>query len=380
MQDQDNKYEASDDEYQFDEDMSYEDVEDAGSSSVPPIETESTGGGLSRSKRMGIGLVAFLGLVFVMYKMVSPGTSTPATDIIPQSPMLTEQQAQPAIQAPQQVAAQQPMQQQMAQQQPMQQQPMQQQPVAQQQPMQQQQMAQPAAGQQQTATAQQQINQMMGQQQLPQQLSAQAQAQVASAQQQFQQGQQQQLQNQPAVQQQLAQQQQQAASVMQQMMGSVQQQAQQPQQSRPPMPQQVGTAQQPEYQQLIRNYESQNKALEAQVDVLNKRVASMELEMNQLIRTLTEHYDGASAVTTSPGAVQSQQEMAPPPPPKIPYSVQAIIPGRAWLRSNSGDTVTVTEGDEIKGVGRVIKIDPYDGIVQIDVRGQAISLSYGAGN
>ena len=63
--------------------------------------------------------------------------------------------------------------------------------------------------------------------------------------------------------------------------------------------------------------------------------------------------------------------------PKIAYAVQAIIPGRAWLKSDAGDTVTVAEGDILKGFGRITKIDPYDGIVNIDTGNKVITLSYG---
>ncbi len=63
--------------------------------------------------------------------------------------------------------------------------------------------------------------------------------------------------------------------------------------------------------------------------------------------------------------------------PKIAFTVQAIIPGRAWLKSDSGDTVTVAEGDALKGIGRITKIDPYDGIVQIDTGRKVVTLSYG---
>ncbi len=59
--------------------------------------------------------------------------------------------------------------------------------------------------------------------------------------------------------------------------------------------------------------------------------------------------------------------------------MQAIIPGRAWLKSDSGDTVTVAEGDLLKGYGRVTKIDPYDGVVTIDNGNRIVTLSYGSG-
>lgn len=63
--------------------------------------------------------------------------------------------------------------------------------------------------------------------------------------------------------------------------------------------------------------------------------------------------------------------------PKVIYTVQAIIPGRAWLKSETGETVTVAEGDVLKNYGRVTKIDPYDGVVDIDTGNKMITLSYG---
>ena len=47
------------------------------------------------------------------------------------------------------------------------------------------------------------------------------------------------------------------------------------------------------------------------------------------------------------------------------------------VESESGETVTVAEGDALKGYGRIAKIDPYDGVVMIDTGTRTISLSYG---
>lgn len=44
-------------------------------------------------------------------------------------------------------------------------------------------------------------------------------------------------------------------------------------------------------------------------------------------------------------------------------SVYAIIPGRAWLRSGNGKTITVTEGDSVGEYGKVLKIDAGNGVV-----------------
>lgn len=49
---------------------------------------------------------------------------------------------------------------------------------------------------------------------------------------------------------------------------------------------------------------------------------------------------------------------------KLPsLTVYAIIPGRAWLRSANGKTLTVTEGDPIGEYGKVLKIDASSGVV-----------------
>lgn len=130
-----------------------------------------------------------------------------------------------------------------------------------------------------------------------------------------------------------------------------------------------------EYQQQINDYAAQNKALQDQVQVLNARVAGMETQMNQLVQALTRQN-------------QAQQSPEAAPAPAVPvsgadahvaYNVQAIIPGRAWLRSDNGETLTVAEGDVIRDLGRITKIDPYDGIVEINTGSKTISLSYGNG-
>lgn len=45
------------------------------------------------------------------------------------------------------------------------------------------------------------------------------------------------------------------------------------------------------------------------------------------------------------------------------YALHAVIPGRAWLKSNTGQILTVTEGDAIGNYGKVLVIDPANGVV-----------------
>jgi len=58
----------------------------------------------------------------------------------------------------------------------------------------------------------------------------------------------------------------------------------------------------------------------------------------------------------------------------VVYSLQAVIPGRAWLITNNGATLTVREGTSIAGYGTVKLIDPQQGRV-ITSSGKIIRFS-----
>jgi intracellular multiplication protein IcmG len=132
---------------------------------------------------------------------------------------------------------------------------------------------------------------------------------------------------------------------------------------------------QAEYNKRISEYQNQNKILQEQVQSLSNKVATVENQMNQMMQALGPQGGNPPQIEALPALPERAA-----PPPHIPYTVQAIIPGRAWLRSSNGETLTVAEGDEVKGVGRVGKIDPYDGTVEINVQGRSVVLSYGNGN
>lgn len=138
---------------------------------------------------------------------------------------------------------------------------------------------------------------------------------------------------------------------------------------------------QSDYTQRISDYVAQNKQLQDQMQTLTNRVSTMEAQISQLVQALTPQRGSQPQSSLAPGS------LAPPEKPvmtpaeiKSAYSVQAIIPGRAWLRSEAGEAVTVAEGDTIKDLGRVTKIDPYDGIVEVNTGNKTLTLSYGNGN
>ena len=129
-----------------------------------------------------------------------------------------------------------------------------------------------------------------------------------------------------------------------------------------------------EYGQKMSEYEMQNTLMRSKLDELNKRLNRIESTLNQATQLLEQ----GQASGSKPGLLEPQAVVPTKAiEPKITYTVQAIIPGRAWLKSESGDTVTVAEGDLLKNYGRIAKIDPYDGVVEIDTGNKTITLAYG---
>lgn len=138
---------------------------------------------------------------------------------------------------------------------------------------------------------------------------------------------------------------------------------------------------QAEFSQKLADADAQNNILQGKLDDLSMRMASMESNINRLSQLVEELKAPRPAPIAAPQPMQlpeqAQLPRAAEPLPRIPYTVQAIIPGRAWLKSDSGETITVAEGDIVKNLGRVIKIDPYDGVVNIQIGDKMVSLSYG---
>jgi len=57
------------------------------------------------------------------------------------------------------------------------------------------------------------------------------------------------------------------------------------------------------------------------------------------------------------------------------YYVKAVVPGRAWLQSSVGPTITISVGDKLPGYGRVRMIDSQTGQVKMS-GGKVIKYGY----
>ena len=110
------------------------------------------------------------------------------------------------------------------------------------------------------------------------------------------------------------------------------------------------------------------------VDNLSTKMA----ELNAALLTLSSKVDiqarEIAQLTTKRTAVRRASVSVRRPSNYARYSLQAVIPGRAWLIATNGATLTVREGSMIAGYGMVKLIDPNQGRV-ITSSGQVIKFS-----
>lgn len=97
--------------------------------------------------------------------------------------------------------------------------------------------------------------------------------------------------------------------------------------------------------------------LQTQIQMLNKEVNALKSDVVQ------------QSMIVGQSQAQINQNMAANIDNHAPKMfVQAAIPGRAWLRSETGQLLTVIPGDEVAGYGRVVTIDASTGTVVMSTR------------
>ncbi len=114
----------------------------------------------------------------------------------------------------------------------------------------------------------------------------------------------------------------------------------------------------------------------------NKATAAVQHDLAMLQTTVQELVNQIKSINANEAAALAKEQAreakereraAKPKKPKITnksesftspnLSVHAIIPGRAWIRTPDGKTITVTEGDTVGEYGKVLKIDAANGQV-----------------
>lgn len=106
---------------------------------------------------------------------------------------------------------------------------------------------------------------------------------------------------------------------------------------------------------------------------LTAHAAAMQKMIESLAATVEEQ-SREIAVLTARTAPKVRPVAKTPSAPRVVYYIQAVIPGRAWLVSSTGNTLTVREGTPIPGLGVVRLIDAQQGRVVLS-SGQVIRFS-----
>lgn len=127
----------------------------------------------------------------------------------------------------------------------------------------------------------------------------------------------------------------------------------------------------------VSELETQKENVSSQVDAINNQVQALGIridEQNQKIAALNttlvaigEKLDAQAhqleviTVRSAPAVKHKARHVVRTPAPT--YYIQAVIPGRAWLMTRNGKSVTVREGTTLPGYGVVQMIDAVQGRV-----------------
>lgn len=95
-------------------------------------------------------------------------------------------------------------------------------------------------------------------------------------------------------------------------------------------------------QNALSQTQSTNQQLQKSVAALTAQLNTLTAEMNNLI---------ANARFSKPGK-------------RIVFHLRAVVPDRAWITANTGETMSVTVGDRIEQYGTVSAIDARRGIIE----------------
>lgn len=125
--------------------------------------------------------------------------------------------------------------------------------------------------------------------------------------------------------------------------------------------------------QEVNNLNNVTQSLQSSIDQINTQLT----QLNASLALLTDKMQAQmlqQEATQKKMTVKKTSLMPKPVIQKVAYHIMAIIPGRAWLKSSNGATLTVSVGTQLPGIGTVSKIDPQLGNVVMS-SGQVIQYS-----
>ncbi|WP_133127909.1 type IVB secretion system protein IcmG/DotF [Legionella nagasakiensis] len=142
----------------------------------------------------------------------------------------------------------------------------------------------------------------------------------------------------------------------------------------------------PKMSQKLSALEVSQQSMRSEVNSVSNQLGGISSNVNELSTHLSQLNQAIAALNAKIDEQSHEIEQLmirtkPKPAPRVvkvtpvkKYYVQAVIPGRAWLISSNGTTLTVREGSIIPGYGIVKLIDPNQGRVTTST-GQVIRFS-----
>jgi intracellular multiplication protein IcmG len=119
---------------------------------------------------------------------------------------------------------------------------------------------------------------------------------------------------------------------------------------------------------LAKTLDQQKQLTQDHMQTLDQKVSDVQKSMTELERVIgnlnTQLTQQAMAAKIEK-QIQSQRKQVQNKRIRVQkqYFVEAVIPGRAWLRGADGSALTVTVGDHLEGYGQVLSVNSYDGTV-----------------
>lgn len=120
----------------------------------------------------------------------------------------------------------------------------------------------------------------------------------------------------------------------------------------------------------LRLLQPHNSHIESQVQNLKAQIANLQSAVDQAKAANDQLSASVSALTGQVKDLMTQlsealAKMGPTAQkPGVVYHLRAVLPDRAWIMSSTGETLSVTIGDEINHYGVVRSIDPTGGSIE----------------
>ncbi len=111
----------------------------------------------------------------------------------------------------------------------------------------------------------------------------------------------------------------------------------------------------------VQALQQQVAALSSALQALVTEIKTLRADQVQAIAKAEEQAKAARVKAPAPKQQQQAKSEAAAANPNV--TIHAIIPGRAWIRTADGKTISVSEGDSIGEYGKVLKIDATSGVV-----------------